>query len=529
MTMALDETAVDDTAVDDAAVDETAVEHTPLVRENAAAAAPRVGESAEGPAIRLGAPRTITPASRAAAAPTSEPDAARRAVREDFERFVQGRSEPAEVAALRRRAVERFAEIGYPTLSWEEWRRTDVRPVLAAGLARPVGPGEVSEEDLATFDFPAAARLVVVDGFLVPALSHTRGLPDGVVVSGLAAALAERPEAVARHLGRHARAVDNPFTLLNTAFFEDGAYVELPPSAVVEEPIHLLYVSTAGVATAAGDAPLAARPRTLIVAGEASQARVVESFVALGGGADGAGTDGEGGGVYLASPVTEVVAAPGAVLDHYKVQKDSRRAFHLAAFQVYQERAANVSSHSISIGGAITRNDLGAVLAGEGGECTLNGLYLGTGDQVVDNHMRVDHDAPHCSSHELYKGVLDGKARAIFSGLIHVHPGAQKTDAKQTNRNLLLSESALAASNPQLEIFADDVRCTHGSTVGQLDEDAIFYLRSRGIGAEAAKSLLTYAFASDIVQRIAVEPVRHDLEEILFARLPRGEVVRQAV
>jgi Fe-S cluster assembly protein SufD len=521
MTMALNDTAVTP-PVDETAVEETpAVDETPAVEETAAVASPRLGPAVE-PGIRLGAPRTVTPASRAAAAPTSEPDAARRAVREDFAAFARDRAEPPAVAALRRRAIERFGEIGYPTLAWEEWRRTDVRPVLAAGLARPVGPGEVSEAALASFDFPAAARLVVVDGFLVPALSHSDGLPAGVIATGLAAALVERPEAVARHLGRHARAVDNPFTLLNTAFFEDGVYLELPPRAVVEAPIHLLYVSTAG-----GGEPLAARPRTLIVAGEASQARVVESFVGLGGG--GSGADGEGGAVYLVSPVTELVAGPGAVVDHYKVQKDSRRAFHLAAFQVFQERAASVSSHSISIGGAITRNDLGAVLAGEGGTCTLNGLYLGTADQVIDNHMRVDHDAPHCSSHELYKGVLDGKSRAVFSGLIHVHPGAQKTDAKQTNRNLLLSDGALAASNPQLEIFADDVRCTHGSTVGQLDEDAIFYLRSRGIGAEAAKSLLTYAFASDIVHRIAVEPVRHDLEEILFARLPRGEVVRQAV
>jgi Fe-S cluster assembly protein SufD len=501
-------------AVDERALDEGAA--------GTLAAVPRLAEAAE-PDLWLGAPRTSTPASRAAAAPASPPDEARRAVLDDFAAFARGRQEPPAVAALRRRAIERFAEIGYPTLAWEQWRRTDVRPVLAAGLARSTGAGEVSEAELAPFDFPAAARLVVVDGFLAPSLSHTRGLPDGVVAGGLAAALAERPEAVARHLGRHARAHDNPFTLLNTAFFEDGVYLELPPRAVVEEPIHLLYVSTPGVSKDGGGA-LAARPRTLIVAGEASQARVVESFVALG-----AGTDGAGGGVYLSSPVTELVAAPGAVVDHYKVQKESRRAFHLAAFQVFQERAANVSSHSISIGGAIARNDLGAVIAGEGGECTLNGLYLGTGDQVIDNHMRVDHDAPHCSSHELYKGVLDGKARAVFSGLIHVHPGAQKTDAKQTNRNLLLSDQALAASNPQLEIFADDVRCTHGSTVGQLDEEAIFYLRSRGIGAAAAKSLLTYAFASDVVRRIAVEPVRHDLEEILFARLPRGEVVRQAV
>ncbi|HEX6202597.1 MAG TPA: Fe-S cluster assembly protein SufD [Thermoanaerobaculia bacterium] len=468
------------------------------------------------PAAILGPPRTDTPATAAAAAPLTAPDAARRAVLDDFAAFAGALgAEPPAVTALRRLAIERFAEIGWPTLRWEEWRRTDVRPVLAAGFERAAGPGAVSEETLAPHLFDAAARLVVVDGYLVPELSHTRGLPAGAFAGSLRAALAERGDEVAAHLGRHARALDNPFTLANTAFFADGVYVEVPPRAVVEGPIHLLYVSTGG---------RAAYPRTLVVAGEASQATVVETFVGTEGGADG-----EGGGAYLVSPVTELVAGPGAVVDHVKAQKDSRRAFHLAAFQVHQERAANVTSHAMSVGGAITRNDLGAVLAGEGGECTLNGLYLATDDQLVDNHMRVDHAAAHCSSHELYKGVLDGKSRAVFNGLIHVHPGAQKTDAKQTNRNLLLSDGALAASNPQLEIFADDVRCTHGSTVGQLDEDAVFYLRSRGIGEAAAKSLLTYAFASDVVSRIAVEPVRHEIEEILFARLPRGEVVRQAV
>jgi Fe-S cluster assembly protein SufD len=211
------------------------------------------------------------------------------------------------------------------------------------------------------------------------------------------------------------------------------------------------------------------------------------------------------------------------------VQRESRDAFHVATFQLHQERSSAFSSHSISLGGALVRNDVNAVLDGEGADSILNGLYMIGGQQFVDFHMRVEHAKAHCTSHELFKGILDGRARSVFNGLIHVHKGAQKTDAKQSNRNLLLSKEAIANSNPQLEIYADDVRCTHGSTVGQLDDDAVFYLRSRGIGEEAARSLLTYAFASDIVERIKVEAVRHDLEEFLFTALPKGEVVRQAV
>jgi Fe-S cluster assembly protein SufD len=256
-------------------------------------------------------------------------------------------------------------------------------------------------------------------------------------------------------------------------------------------------------------------PRNLFVAGENSQVKLVETYA--------------GEGAYFTCPVTELVAGPASVVDHYKLQIESREAFHMATFQIEAERSCTPSSHSISIGGALVRNDVNAVLDGEGIDCILHGLYLGEGRQVIDNHMRGEHAKPHCASHELDKGVLDGAARSVFNGLIHVHPGAQKTDAKQSNRNLLLSGSAIANSNPQLEIFADDVKCTHGSTVGQLDEDATFYLRSRGIGEEAARSLLTYAFASDIVERIKVEPLRRHLEEFLFARLPQGEVVRQAV
>ena len=448
---------------------------------------------------------TTLTASRAATAEHTSPWL------DEFRAFAGAdRGEPRDLVETRQRSLEHFAAVGFPTLRWEEWRRTDVRPIAEGSFRRAAGPGAVDGATLAPHLFDAF-RLVVVDGFPAPGLSDLEGLPRGMRLGGLAEALAADPEGVGAHLARHARPDDNPFTALNTAFFADGAWLDLAPGTVVERPIHLLFVSTSD------GTPPASFPRNLLVAGEASQARVVETWI------------GAGDGAYFTCPVTELVVAPGAVVDHYKVQHDSRRAFHVATLQVRQERASSLFSHSVSTGGAITRNDVNAVLGGEGCECTLNGLYLVTDEQLVDNHMRVDHVAAHCNSYELYKGILDGHSRSVFNGLIHVHPGAQKTDAKQSNRNLLLSRGALAASNPQLEIFADDVRCTHGSTVGQLDDEAVFYLRSRGIGESAARSLLTYAFASDIIGRIKVEPVRRDLEELLFARLPRGEVVRQAV
>lgn len=425
--------------------------------------------------------------------------------------------EPAPVKALRQLGIQRFAALGFPTLRQEEWRFTNVAPIARGTFVRP--SNEVNAVDpgrLAPYDFPAAARLVFVDGRFSQRLSQTSQdteLPAGTVVGSLSEVLARTPDLVLPWLGQLARVgekPDNPFVALNTAFLRDGACVLVPRGAVIEQPIHLLFLSSDN----AGQ-PTFSFPRNLIVAGENSQVTVVESYA--------------GEGSYFCCPVTEMVAGPASVIDHYKLQRESRDAFHVATFQIQGEKSSTPSSHSISIGGGLVRNDVNAVLAGEGIDCILNGLYLAEGRQLVDHHMRVEHAQPHCASHELYKGILDGKARAVFNGLIHVHPGAQKTDAKQSNRNLLLSSEAIANSNPQLEIFADDVRCTHGSTVGQLDDDAIFYLRSRGIGAEAARSLLTYAFASDIVERIKVEPVRRDLEEFLFSRLPQGEVVRQAV
>lgn len=435
----------------------------------------------------------------------------------EHERFLgESGQVPETVAGLRRRGIERFGELGFPTLKQEEWRFTDVRPIANTDFQRatPGGHAEagVTPAALEPFLYEGLDRLVFVDGFFVPELSDLGDLPKGLTVTGLARALAETPELAEPHLGSVARLEEHPFAALNTAFLQDGAFLHLERGTVVERPLHLIYLSTVG-----GEDPRASMPRNLFVLEEASQALLVESYVTLGTGS------------HFTCSVTELVAGQGAVLDHYKVQQESREAFQMAMFQIQQDRSSNLRSHTVTTGGAIVRNDTGVVIGGEGAECTLNGLYVINGEQMVDNHMRVEHAEPHCNSYELFKGILDERAKAVFNGRIYVHEGAQKTDAKQSNRNLLLSRDALVNSNPQLEIFADDVKCTHGSTVGQLDPEAVYYLRSRGIAEDAARSILTYAFASDIVERIKVEPVREELAEFLFTRLPKGEVVRQAV
>jgi Fe-S cluster assembly protein SufD len=419
---------------------------------------------------------------------------------------------PERLRELRRRAIDRFAELGFPTIRMEEWRFTNVAPIARTEFDLEPERAGIVLGDLAPYRYADSIQLTVVNGHLVPEFSDLRDLPEGVVVCSMAEALEQHADEIDAHLGRHASVENHAFVALNTALFRDGVFVYVPKGVVVERPINLVKI-----ARPTGERPVAMFPRNLFVASESSQVTLVEQFATVGEGA------------YLTSPVTEIVVGDNAVVDHYKLQRESTEAFHMATFQIHLGRDGNFSSHSISWGGGLVRNDVNAVLDGEGSEATLNGLYMVEGDQLVDNHMRVDHAAPHCDSHELYKGILEGKSRAVFNGRIFVHEGAQKTDAKQTNRNLLVSPDAVCNSNPQLEIFADDVKCTHGSTVGQLDDLGVFYLRSRGIGEEAARSLLTYAFAADIVERIKVEPVRRDLEEFLFRRLPKGDIVRQAV
>lgn len=432
---------------------------------------------------------------------------------EVFEAFEKGlpASQPESLRKIRREAIGRFSDLGFPTIRQEEWRFTNVAPIARTPFSLKVATDTVKASSIQPFSYDGTIQLTLVNGRYVAALSQLHSLPEGVVVCSLNEALEKHPEKVEPHLGRLASFENHPFVALNTAFYGDGIFIWVPRNQVVEPPINLVLVGS----PSAG--PIAFFPRNLIVGGESSQVTVVEQYVTV------------GEGTYLTAPVTEIVAEDNAVVDHYKLQRESSEAFHMATFQLQLGRDSNVSSHSISWGGGLVRNDVNAVLDGQGGEATLNGLYMVEGTQLVDNHMRVDHVAAHCDSHELYKGILEGKSRAVFNGRIYVHPGAQKTDAKQTNRNLLISPDAICNSNPQLEIFADDVKCTHGSTVGQIDETAIFYLRSRGIGEAAARSLLTFAFAADIVERIKVGAVRRDLEEFLFRRLPKGDIVRQAV
>jgi Fe-S cluster assembly protein SufD len=422
-------------------------------------------------------------------------------------------AEPEAWAALRRQAGAWFERQGFPTTRDEEWRFTPVSTLVRTPFRLSSGAvaAEIvtaASELVRRLDWGEGHLAVFLDGVFRPEMGRLDGLPAGVTVAGIAAAAHEAEE----EFGRHADLTQRPFAALAGALFHGGALVRVAARAVVPAPIRLLFL------TSARAEPSAVFCRHLVVCGAASQASIVEHHFVLG---DGAPT--------WSNSISEIVLGDGAVLDHYKLQREPAQAFHTALQHSRLGRGANFSSHSMNFGAALARHDVHCVLAGEGADATLNGLYLVEGAQHCDTHMRVEHQAPRCGSHELYKGILDGRGRAVFNGRIYVHRGAQKTDAKQTNRNLLLSREALVNTNPQLEIFADDVKCTHGSTVGQLDADAVFYLRSRGIGELAAKSLLTYAFASDIVSRVRVEPLRRELEDFLFGWLPMGEVVRDAV
>ncbi len=419
---------------------------------------------------------------------------------------------PERIAILRRQGIETFERIGFPSTRDEEWKSTNVAPLAATDFRYPEALECVTEPDeVGTFSYLDAHQLVFLNGRFCAEYSTLFELPAGVVVTSLQDALEHHPDLVGEHLGRYLDFSQHAFAALNTAHLRDGAFVYVPAGAVLEHPLHLLFLTT-GV-----PGPLMSWPRNLIVMGENSQATIIESYASA------------SEHPYLTGAVSEIVVSDYAVLEHYKVQQEGLKGSHLATTHLRLGRSSTLTSQNISLGGGFVRNDVIAELTGEGGDCTLNGLYLTTGTQFVDNHMRVEHIAPNCHSYELYKGILEERSRAVFNGLIHVHPGAQQTDGVQANRNLLLSPEALVNSNPQLLIFADDVKCTHGSTVGQLDKDAVFYLRSRGIGEDAARSLLIYAFASEFVEKIRFEPLRRDLEEYLFTRLPKGDIVRQAV
>ena len=409
---------------------------------------------------------------------------------------------PAWLDALRRSALGHFDPASFPWTRDEHWRHTSFAPLLKTPF-RPAVPGLEVPADAVSYSlgYDAAAELVFVNGRFAPHLSQPGKLPRGVRVTSLAEAIDAGDPLVERHLGRQADPEKNPFAALNTGFVRDGAVVHIPRGATVEGPIHLMFASASG-----GAGPTVSHPRVLIVAEENSEASIVESYV------------GATGDVYFTNAVTEIVAGRGSRLDHNRLQWESRDAFHVATTQAHLDRDAAFVSHSGTVGGRLTRNDLNGVLASPGAEATLNGLVLIGGTQHVDNHTLLDHAAPNCPSHELYKHVLEGRATGVFKGKILVRQPAQKTDSKQTSKTLLLSDDAVMNSMPALEIYADDVKCTHGSTTGPVDEAMVFYIRSRGVSLDAARHLLSYAFAADITRRIKVEPVRRRLEEYMAAQ-----------
>lgn len=403
---------------------------------------------------------------------------------------------------LRKAGISRFVELGFPGPRDEEWRFTPLAPMLRTRFEAVGEVPALTADGLRQLapPLPECATLVFVNGRFRSDLSLRKPLPAGVSCISLQQALEKQPELLEAHLGRIARFEKQTFTALNTALFADIAFLHVPAGVVVETPIRLLHVSLPG------SVPRLSHPRTLIVAEERSKATVLESHV------------GPAGAVYFADGVTEVAVAAGADVDHVKVQEESLAAFHVGALHVRLAQGAKFKNHSIALGGSLVRNELCAVLEGEGAECTFNGLTLADGQQLIDNHTAIDHMAPSCPSHELYKNVIRGHGRVVFNGKIFVRQAAQKTDAKQTNQTLLLSPDGTINTKPQLEIFADDVKCTHGATVGQLEEEALFYLRARGIPHAQAQSLLTFAFANDIIERLSIPSLRASLERRLLEK-----------
>jgi Fe-S cluster assembly protein SufD len=408
----------------------------------------------------------------------------------DFEAF---RTSPAFgpewLRTARSAAFGRFLEQGFPTTRDEEWKFTNVAPIAQLEWHRAEKTSD------RTHDVPSA-RVVIVNGRVSKAQSRLDALPAGVTISTKAEAWASHPP----HEGPSLKS-DHPFVLLNTAFFEDGLFIHIEPKAVIADPIHIVCIAEPGAA------PVMVSPRVFVVVGEQAQVSIIESYT---------GAEGQ---PVLTNAVSEFLLGPGAVVDHVKVQREAATTFHMASTFVHLHRASTFTSQAITFGGRIARNDISATLAGEGAECTLNGLYVADGDTLVDTHTQIDHAQPHCPSHEVYKGILTGKAKAVFNGKIIVRPDAQKTDAKQTNKALLLSGDATINTKPQLEIFADDVKCTHGATVGQLDPDQMFYLRARGIHQNDARNILIHAFASDVLNGITHDALRDELEAALVAKL----------
>lgn len=425
---------------------------------------------------------------------------------EQFEKTAAGREFPW-LRKLRQDGFARFWDLGFPTLRNEDWRFTSLAPLTTNSFAL-AQPASVSMAQIEPLLPPGVERRIVfVNGRFSPELSRGGVFDDSkVTLISLKKAIASHPDLLQRHLARYEQTEREAFTALNTAFVDDGAFVQIKRGAVIEQPLYILYVST-------GQSAQMVHPRNLIVAEEHTQAHIVEDYVSLNSGA------------CFSNVVTELVAGEDSVLSHYLVEREDTNAINVSTLRLQQYRNANVDSHSILVGGALVRNNVHPVLAGEGADCLINGLFVGNGRQHLDNYMLVEHASPHCNSRQFYNGILDGHSHGVFHGRIIVHKDAQKTDAKQTNRNLLLSDDAQIDTKPQLEIYADDVKCTHGATIGQIAEEALFYMRSRGVPEGQARRLLLFAFASECLDRMRPGPVRNWLEKMVPEWLPKGRSI----
>lgn len=418
-------------------------------------------------------------------------------------RFIQGRGAAAPVwlRDLRARGADRFSTLGFPTVRDEDWRFTNVAPIASTPFRLAEKTPTNAAELTARVRIPeAVARIVVLNGQFAPELSSLDRLPRGVVAGSLGNAIAHNRAEILRRDATPGE--PTAFVALNTAFFEDGAFIAIAANAQIEQPIHIVMIS-------GGAGKTMAHPRTRIVAGAGSHASVVQTCL------------GAAGESHFTNIVNEISVGENAHVDLYTDQRETDTAYHVASTHIHLERHATLRSRAVTLGGKLVRNDIVATLAGEGAHVALDGCYLVDGDRLVDNHTTIDHATPHCTSHELYKGILDGRSRAVFNGRIIVREDAQKTDAKQTNRALLLSDEAVINSNPQLEIFADDVKCTHGAAIGQLNDEALFYLRARGLKERDARDMLIHAYAGEVLQKISIDSLRQQLERELFVQLER--------
>ena len=413
---------------------------------------------------------------------------------------------------VRQNAIERLVQIGLPHKKQEDWRYSDPAPITTTRFMPAPAGGRVTEEQLARFDIPGldAHRFVFVNGHHAPEHRRIENLPEGVTVCTLAEAFDKHSELIEAHLEAAGEASSEALTRLNAALCDDGLFVHAPAGKAIDKPIHVLSIA----ADVPGQEPAMSNPRNIIVVGESARASVIEHYVSL--------TDSR----YFNNAVTQLDVGRAGVAHHYLIEQEAARGHQLSSLLIDQEDDSDVHSHSVLIGGDWVRNNINPRINGEHCHCLINGLYLGSGAQHLDNHMRVEHNKAHGDSRQFYKGVLQDRAHAVFSGLIYVEKQAQKTDAKQHNSALLMSRDASAIGKPQLEIHADDVKCTHGATSGEIDENAVFYLTARGIDPDTARGLMVYAFAAESFERMEIEPVREMLARELLDWLPAGDKLK---